>query len=602
LISNADNIVTRDTNSEVSLSDLVNRPSFKDNADEGRTPLSYAVAKNLAKQLAHLIDLGADVSKTMKGTFMTNTALTIAAMNQKRDGTEMVRVLLSKGANADELAAAKIDEHLLSLGMRYWLDKSRRVGVPNQAKLAHMKKTPPMDRLHELDYAVVGEEAAVSVIQEALAGRFGNPQGNRKPLVMLLLGPPGKHCNAILCNLIRPQISRTKSYHEFTGHGKTYFSSNAARSLVGEDNFLFIPCQSIRDDADLFGSRLGGARNGSYSSDGQLTHWLRQRQKKKCIIFLDEFEKMQELTSALGWGQAKKIYQSFLEPWNDGTLSDQGAASGSGTTNLIDTTSAGGDKIDCTQCIWILTSNWGQHEIIDFCEKNKSRMHKKVDRKDVAWIQNDLVKKILRPLCIREFGSVHEDVKALCRRIDAIVPFVPFTVKERKVVADTALTERFSLYREPCVLDGPEEKRRSLGNLRLHSTKAFAAYAADLYDPMQGANGMIAAVQQVDGQFQMMYLRDQLGLTPEQETRLTALKPSNDCTEPEFWVHYDQDTAEISITQSKPSDDECTDNETETLTTSGSSVADNASDKSDPMDSKQSIKRAAREGASNDAF
>lgn len=195
LISNADNIVSRDTNSNVLLSDLVNRPSFKDNTDEGRTPLSYAVAKNLTKQLAHLIDLGADVSKTMKGATMTNTALTIAAMNQKRDGTEMVRVLLSKGANADELAEAKIDEHLLGLGMRYWLDKSRRVGVPNQAKLAHMKKTPPMDRLHELDYAVVGEEAAVSVIQEALAGRFGNPQGNRKPLVMLLLGPPGKHCN-----------------------------------------------------------------------------------------------------------------------------------------------------------------------------------------------------------------------------------------------------------------------------------------------------------------------------------------------------------------------------------------------------------------------
>ena len=48
-------------------------------------------------------------------------------------------------------------------------------------------KTPSMDRLHELDYAVVGDEAAVSVIQESLADRFGNPQGNRKPLVLLLL-------------------------------------------------------------------------------------------------------------------------------------------------------------------------------------------------------------------------------------------------------------------------------------------------------------------------------------------------------------------------------------------------------------------------------
>ena len=81
---------------------------------------------------------------------------------------------------------------ILGLGMKYWLNKACQVGVPNRTKIVHMKKTPPMDRLHELDYAVVGEEAAVSVIQEALAGRFGNLQGNRKQLVILLLGPPGK--------------------------------------------------------------------------------------------------------------------------------------------------------------------------------------------------------------------------------------------------------------------------------------------------------------------------------------------------------------------------------------------------------------------------
>ena len=79
---------------------------------------------------------------------------------------------------------------------------------------------------------------------------------------------------------------------------------------MGEDNFLFIPCQSIRDDADLFGSRLGGSRGGEYSSDGQLTSFLRSRQGKKCIIFLDEFEKIKDLTSSLGWGQDKKIFQA----------------------------------------------------------------------------------------------------------------------------------------------------------------------------------------------------------------------------------------------------------------------------------------------------
>ena len=109
------------------------------------------------------------------------------------------------------------------------------------------------------------------------------------------------------------------------------------------------------------------------------------RQKQKCVVFLDEFEKIQglTLTSSLGWDQAKKIYQSFLEPWNDGKLSDQSASSGLVRVGNQRATSntAGGAKIDCNQCIWIMTANWGQHDIIDFYEKNKSRI-KKVEHKD----------------------------------------------------------------------------------------------------------------------------------------------------------------------------------------------------------------------------
>ena len=196
-IVEADAILSREIGSEGMLlhSNLVNRPSFFHNPAEGRTPLSYAVAKNSKQGVLDLCDLGADISKAMAGPNTMVTALTIAATNQKRDGTEMIPVLLSKGAKPEELSVAGIDEKSLGLGMTYWLNKARRVVVPSQSDLAHVACIPPMDRLHELDYAVVGQEAAIDVIQGALGGRFGNPQGNRKPLVMLLLGPPGKKVN-----------------------------------------------------------------------------------------------------------------------------------------------------------------------------------------------------------------------------------------------------------------------------------------------------------------------------------------------------------------------------------------------------------------------
>ena len=589
LISEADYAISNSTNMEYQESDLVNRLSYKHHVSEGRSPLSYAVAKNLYNQVYTLIELGADVSKVMSPTkegdddvseqnIVPTTALVLAATNSKRDGTEMVRILLSKGARPSELSDANVDESLLNRGMKYWIKKARRIGIPPMDELRHMAHLSPMDRIHELDYAVVGEEPAVAVVQEALAARFGNPQGNRgKPLVMLFLGPPG--------------------------HGKTYFSSNAVQSLVGEDNFLFVPCQSIRDDADLFGSRLGGARSGEYSSDGQLTGWLRHRQGKKCIVFLDEFEKMKDLTSSLGWGQAKKIYQSFLEPWQDGTLSDQGAIAGG---RHMSQTSTGGQKIDCSQSVWIMTSNWGQREIIDFCDENKDRMQSKIEEKDSSWIQKELVKKILRPLCMRELASVHEDIKALCRRIDVIVPFVPFTMTERKVVADIALTHRFSLYREPCILTGPEEKRRSFGNLFLRSTKAFARYAASCYDPMQGASAMLSVVQQADGKFQMMSLRGNLGLSDIQKNRIkrdAAPDPGETQQEPSFWVHFDRETEEISITQSQPVDDDsCSESSEDTRMADGEGDSDIGTyeERDCAKESKPFLRKKI--GAADDAF
>ena len=92
-------------------------------------------------------------------------------------------------------------------------------------------------------------------------------------------------------------------YRVYIGHGKTYISRNAAAALVGEDNYYEVACGSIRDDAYLFGSNLGGGKGGTYSSKGQLVEWLRERQGRDVIVFLDEFEKIQGLTSALGWDQ-----------------------------------------------------------------------------------------------------------------------------------------------------------------------------------------------------------------------------------------------------------------------------------------------------------
>jgi len=508
--------------------DLPNRPSYLD-CEEGRTPLSYAVALCYDKTVRDLISLGADPRKVMNSYPSgeeNTTALTVAVMNEDRDGTEMVRLLLCYGSKPEEVDLVLKDKEskkkYINITMRYWLNKAKEINGSGLDKIAeHYKEFPPLDRLHHIHFSVVGQDIAISEMEEHLISRFGNQTKNAKPLVLLLLGPPG--------------------------HGKTYLSRNLSKSLVGEDNFLEIAMGSIRDDADLFGSKLGGATGGDYSSDGQLTKWLRTRQNRNTIVFLDEFEKPSDLTNALGWGQSKKIYQSFLETWQEGTLSDQGKNSHV----------TGNNKINCSKTIWILTSNWGQEEIIQFAENNSDRVYHSMNDKDVRWVQSTLGRQ-LKKLVQNQFKYIHSDIQALARRIDGIIPFLPFTITQQKVVADTALREYESSYREPCVKE--EDNRRCIGNVHLQHTKGFVEYAIEEYEPMHGASTMVSAARRTDGKFHVAFRSGQLNITEKQYDRLISFEKVDDeeVPEPKLWFHFDKETDRTVILSYQPeeSDDE----------------------------------------------
>ena len=534
LITNADREYQQHTHS-TKKSNLVNRTCFKHKQVDGRTPLAYAVVYNYQMVVHDLISLGAQTSKVMQSIDFTSsgekkeqakldpldpsqptTALVIAATNNKRDGTELLRVLLSKGANVQELESVQIKEKDLNRTMRYWISKSRRIKKPSAEMLEQLQKQAPADKFHELDYAVIGEEICIATMKQKLNGRILNPKGIKKPLVMLMTGPPG--------------------------HGKTYFSRNTARSVVGEDNFLFIPCGSIKDDADLFGSNIGGM-NGKLANVGKLTSFLRTRQNQTTIVFLDEFDKIRDLTSALGHPQHLKIYQSFLEPWAEGHITDWGRREDG---------SEAGKKIDCSKTIWILTANWGQKEIINFASTNSKRVYKSITTDDATWLQNELVTKVLKNLIQDQFRRMDEGLLAVARRIDSIIPFLPFTKKEQVIVADTALREIESLYREPKIETGPEENRRLVGNLHLQHTKAFCDYVASKYDPSEGASVIEGIVSDANGLFLTKFVQDELGVSSTQLKRIFNTSRITSDDEPSFWIHFDKVTEQVTVTQTMP--------------------------------------------------
>ena len=181
-----------------------------------RTPLAYAVEFNndaFARFLLELEPVAADPNLRMPPTPDCpggDTALTLAAKNEQYDGTEMVRILLARGA--DQAQLAEVPEDCMNRTMRYWRTRACERRVFKQKMLKAFK----LEGLREVEFAVVGEQAATTAISNQImhfVGQYAAHDG--KPLVMFIPGAPG--------------------------HGKTYFTKNLAKALVGEQNLLFLP-------------------------------------------------------------------------------------------------------------------------------------------------------------------------------------------------------------------------------------------------------------------------------------------------------------------------------------------------------------------------
>jgi ankyrin repeat protein len=95
----------------------------------------------------HLFDLGASVNQRMEDNV---TALSLAATNSRWDGTEMVRLLLSKRADPSVLATAGVDVKKLNVTMQYWLGISEASPPISDEDVKHLENTAPMHKMHEL--------------------------------------------------------------------------------------------------------------------------------------------------------------------------------------------------------------------------------------------------------------------------------------------------------------------------------------------------------------------------------------------------------------------------------------------------------------------
>ncbi len=282
---------------------------------------------------------------------------------------------------------------------------ARATGIP-VAKLMQGEREKLLQMENRLHERVIGQDEAITAVANAIRrSRSGLSDPNRPTGSFLFLGP--------------------------TGVGKTELCKALAGFLFdSEDHLIRIDMSEYMEKHSV--SRLIGAPPGyvGYDEGGYLTEAVRRN--PYCVLLLDEVEKAHP-----------DVFNVLLQVLDDGRLTD-----GQGRT------------VDFKNCVIVMTSNLGSHQIMQMAGQPSE------DIRDAVWVE---VKQHFRP----EFLN----------RIDEVVVFHALDHSNIAAIAKIQLK----------VLEARLEKM----DMKLDvSAQALADLAKAGFDPVFGARPLKRAIQQ----------------------------------------------------------------------------------------------------------
>ena len=282
---------------------------------------------------------------------------------------------------------------------------ARATGIP-VAKLMQGEREKLLQMENRLHERVIGQDEAITAVANAIRrSRSGLSDPNRPTGSFLFLGP--------------------------TGVGKTELCKALAGFLFdSEEHLIRIDMSEYMEKHSV--SRLIGAPPGyvGYDEGGYLTEAVRRN--PYCVLLLDEVEKAHP-----------DVFNVLLQVLDDGRLTD-----GQGRT------------VDFKNCVIVMTSNLGSHQIMQMAGQPSE------DIRDAVWVE---VKQHFRP----EFLN----------RIDEVVVFHALDHSNIAAIAKIQLK----------VLESRLEKM----DMKLDvSAQALADLAKAGFDPVFGARPLKRAIQQ----------------------------------------------------------------------------------------------------------
>lgn len=260
---------------------------------EGFPAMFYVVETNKEDMLRLWISYGGDISVSHEPSKVPLLAFAIMhSENIQTDTTLMTATLLSLGASPHLIPAAFYSPYLqdlpeqgpgdnslkdltneqqswckddarrmltrtCSLSQRYYLERAAKTKKPSrrQHQVAQRMNAEPLLGIANF---LIGQTTAAKALQDTLLAHITEP--GKKPLVLVFAGP--------------------------SGHGKTELAKRLGHLLSLE--LEVVDCTIFNRESELFGPRAPwmGHERGS-----PLNNFLAKHDGKRCIVFLDEFEK-----------------------------------------------------------------------------------------------------------------------------------------------------------------------------------------------------------------------------------------------------------------------------------------------------------------------
>ncbi|KAL1691334.1 hypothetical protein GGG16DRAFT_91446 [Schizophyllum commune] len=349
-----------------------------------RPTLMFAIASDDVDEVRRVLESGEAGPNDAVGP---QSALAFTLSNdQLQNKLGIVKALLEHGADPAGLTATPTQKHKrrisssgepplpaevlesLDPATKYYIERADDPVTRKATGLLNRSFFRPLAR--GLNYQLIGQDRALEQLYRVLS--IHSHQPNAPPMVVMLCGP--------------------------SGLGKSFLADKFGALLDVPTHTVNMT--AINTPRDLWQSYSLSSQQEE-NSDKTLAQFLVANEKKRCVVVLDEIEKVQD----------EKTLWSLLMPWELGRCSFD----------------AGGRTVDTRNVVWIGTSNLG-HDLVFEHHDARDNTQKTMSREEYMALMA-----LLRPRISDRLGA------SLVSRISALLPFVPFTDDEKRALAAESL-------------------------------------------------------------------------------------------------------------------------------------------------------------------